>query len=566
MAEARSRQSKTEPGPKRGELAQRPALLLAVLTVLVLAPFLGKPFNVDDPLFIWIARHIQSHPANPYGFSLNWYGYDSPVWTITKNPPLACYYISLVAGLFGWSELALHGAFLVPAVAVILGTHRLAGRLCNRPVHAALLTLFTPVFLVSATTVMCDVSMLAFWVWSLVFWIEGAELKNPWRVAVAAILITLASLTKYFGVCLIPLVVAWSIARKQPLKQWIGWLIVPVIALVAYHVATTALYGHGLLADAAKYPGAVQQSSIVSTAGSLVTGLAFTGGCLATAAFFAPILWRRRELLVGTVVSIALGGALCLVARNSFSTALNALQVAQVLFWTVAGVSVLSLAVADVYQRRNADSVLLVCWVAGTFVFATFLNWVINGRSILPMAIPAAILVMRRLEQRAKDPVKLSQSAFVVPTIAGAVLAIWVAVGDYFFALAPQTAAQTVCGAYLNDGHRLWFQGHWGFQYYMEKGGATALDLQRLNRDAGDLKTGDYIAMPSHNSNVYPLKEPVVQKETISVQIPGGITTMNPESGSGFYASSWGPLPFAIGSGTAQTVDVFVYDPSLKGN
>jgi hypothetical protein len=100
----------------------------------------------------------------------------------------------------------------------------------------------------------------------------------------------------------------------------------------------------------------------------------------------------------------------------------------------------------------------------------------------------------------------------------------------------------------------------------MEKGGATALDLQRLNRKTGDLKAGDYIAMPSHNSNVYPLKEPVVQKETISVQIPGGITTMNPESGSGFYASRWGPLPFAISSGAAQTVDVFVYDPSLKGN
>lgn len=562
IAEGRSRPA--EPGPKKGEFSRRPALLLAVLTVLALAPFLTKPFNIDDPLFIWIARHIQSHPGNPFGFNLNWYGFDAPVWEITKNPPLACYYISLVAGLFGWSELALHAAFLLPAVATILGTHRLAGRLCNRPVHAAILTLFTPVFLVSATTVMCDVPMLALWVWSLVFWIEGAEQKNAWRVAVAAVLIALASLTKYFGVCLIPLVVAWSIARKQPLKEWIGWLIIPVIVLVAYQIATVALYGHGLLAEAAKYPGAVQQSSAASMAGSLVTGLAFTGGCLATAAFFSPILWRRRDLLAGTVVTVALGGVLCLVARNSFPTALNALQVAQILFWTAAGITVLSLAVADVYQRRNADSVLLACWVAGTFLFATFFNWVINGRSILPMAIPVAILVIRRLEQRAVDRASLSQRAFLVPTIAGAVLTIWVAGADYFFALAPQSAAQTVCGAYQNNGRRLWFQGHWGFQYYMEKDGATPLDLQLLKRNASDLKPGDYIAMPSHNSNVYPLKQHVALQETILVPIPGGMTTMT--AGSGFYASLWGPLPFALGPGTALTVEVYLYDPSLKGN
>jgi hypothetical protein len=36
--------------------------------VVLLAPFLAKPFNMDDPLFIWAARQIQAHPLNPYGF------------------------------------------------------------------------------------------------------------------------------------------------------------------------------------------------------------------------------------------------------------------------------------------------------------------------------------------------------------------------------------------------------------------------------------------------------------------------------------------------------------------
>ena len=43
-------------------LAKRPPWLLALIVLVALAPFLTKPFNIDDPLFIWVVKHIQSHP------------------------------------------------------------------------------------------------------------------------------------------------------------------------------------------------------------------------------------------------------------------------------------------------------------------------------------------------------------------------------------------------------------------------------------------------------------------------------------------------------------------------
>lgn len=546
--------------------AQHPSCLLAIVVVITLSPFIAKPFNIDDPLFIWIARHIQGYPADPYGFSVNWYGYDWHVWEITKNPPLACYYLSLVGGLFGWNEVVLHGAFLLPAIAVIVGTHRLARRFCNRPIHAAILTLFSPVFLVSATTLMCDVLMLAFWVWAMAFWVEGSGQKSRRKLAVAAGLMALASLTKYFGICLLPLTAVWSLLGKRPLKEWLGWLSVPVLVLVSYQAWTRALYGRGLLADAAKYAGAIHESSIISNARSTVSGLAFAGGCLAPAAFFTPLLWRLRELAIGSALCVALVGALCFIARNSFPTALNTLEVVQIVFWAIAGTSLLASAARDFLEKRDADSAMLACWLLGTFVFAAFCNWVINGRSILPMSIPAGIVVMRRLQQRAAHAAVFSRAGLSIPTIAGGLLAVWVAVGDYFFALASQTAARTVAADYNDKGHSLWFQGHWGFQYYMEQEGAIAFDFQQLNHRTAPLKAGDYIAMPSHNTNVNPLKEPVVEQETIAVPILGGITTMDKPSGSGFYASIIGPLPFAIGRGPVQTVAVFKYEPTAKGN
>lgn len=541
--------------------SQRPSWFLAALVILALLPFITKPFSIDDPLSIWIARHIQSHPLDPYGFNANWYGSEAPMYRIEQNPPLVCYYLALVGAVLGWSEWALHAAFLVPAIAAISGTYRLARRFCCRPGWAAVLTLFAPVFLISSTTIMCDVSMLALWVWSLIFWFDGVEKRSNRLLALAALLIALASLTKYFGMCLIPLVAAWSIARERPIKDWLAWLLVPLVTLLIYQFASSAIYGRGFLTGAVKVAVFGRESTLGADVCSVTAGLAFTGGCLATAVFFAPLLWGRRALLIGTGVSLFALGALCYIARNSFPVHLSSLESAQLVFWAAGGVSVLALAVTDVYLKKNADSLLLACWLVGTFFFAAFCNWAVNGRSILPMAVPTGILVMRRLQQREKEGVVLSWKNLLVPTMAGAGIAIWVSAADYIFAQASKTAAQEVCASYKNDAHKLWFQGHWGFQYYMEQQGAAA-----LNEDHIDINPGDYIAVPSHNSNVDPIDGSLFVRDTISLPVLGPMTTMNMRHGSGFYASVLGPLPFAVGSNWIETVKILVYEPGGKKN
>src|ERR1051325_891527 len=80
-----------------------PTLLwLLLLTCVCLLPFLGKPFHVDDTLFLRIAAHIQKHPVDFFGFKMNWYGNVRPMVENFDNPPLTCYYIALVTGVLGW--------------------------------------------------------------------------------------------------------------------------------------------------------------------------------------------------------------------------------------------------------------------------------------------------------------------------------------------------------------------------------------------------------------------------------------------------------------------------------
>ena len=122
----------------------RPAgayFLLAALTVLCLLPFSGRAFHTDDTLFIWAAQNITKHPFNPYGFQLNWEFTQVRMSEVTQNPPLASYYMALAGSVVGWSERALHLAFLLSTLALVLGTYRLAQKFTRSPLLAAFATL-----------------------------------------------------------------------------------------------------------------------------------------------------------------------------------------------------------------------------------------------------------------------------------------------------------------------------------------------------------------------------------------------------------------------------------------
>src|SRR5947207_13437633 len=206
----------------------RDAFLAIAAAVAALAPFLHRSFHIDDPLFLWTAQQISQHPADAYGFSVNWYVTAKPMFSIMQNPPLNAYYMALAAKFLGWTELAMHGAFLVPAVAAVLGTFFLAQRLSGSPLLGALLMLLTPVFLVSATTVMCDVWLLALWVWSVNYWLRGLELTNSWLLLLASLLVAAAALTKYFGASLVPLLAVYTLVQGRRLTSRLLFLLIPV--------------------------------------------------------------------------------------------------------------------------------------------------------------------------------------------------------------------------------------------------------------------------------------------------------------------------------------------------
>jgi 4-amino-4-deoxy-L-arabinose transferase-like glycosyltransferase len=541
----------------RAWCAVHPFWTLTLLTLAALAPFLAKPFNIDDPLFVWAAQQVWGHPLTPYGLEVNWFGFSQPMWAVMANPPLMAYYLAGAAAIFGWNELGLHVACLLPAVAVVLGTYRLAQHFCRWPFFAGVVTLFAPGFLVSATTVMCDVLMLAFWIWAAIFWVEGLKQNAPRKLLLAGAFTALAVLTKYNGVCLIPLLAAYAWLEKRRVGQWGLFLLIPLAVLGIEEYLTYKFYGHPHFLTSNQY---AQDHQVFHGLGKLIevfTALTFTGGCFAVALFCGPFLWRKNVQLwfiAGSVLAVALAAKGGMMANYSWLKGGSGLSIElQLTLWSAGGLCVLALGLADVRGQRDAGSWLLTLWVLGTFIFAAFIYWMVNGRVILPMAPAVAILVARKLEQN-RQALPLRINASIAACVA---LSLAAAQADFQTAVKARESAEQVCVKYATSSGRVWFEGHWGFQYYMQAHGAWPLDINRR-----ELQSGDILIIPFRNSNSsVPEDKKATQLEVFTVADFPWIATMCPQVCAGFYSQFFGPLPFAFGPVPPQVVVSY----SLKG-
>jgi hypothetical protein len=545
-----ARLSTPEGAPSRSWIAY---VTLSAATLLCLVPFSGRAFFTDDPLFIWTAQHIVSHPLDPYGFRVNWNKSEAQMSEVTQNPPLASYYMAVAAKVLGWSERGLHLGFLLPTIALVLGVYRLAKRFTGSAGVAAVATLAAPAFLVSACSVMCDPMMLALWLWGAIFWIEGLNSEKPIYLAISVLLIAASALTKYFGVALLPLLFAYTLARLRRLGSWVLVLLLPVAVLIGYEFVSLKIYGHGLMATAAQFSRNHRLWTHASKGARTLITLSYMGGSVLPALVLSPIIWSRKQIAVvifassvaGIVVmrglvrlGLTAGSSQAFAARNEHWLIVSV----QLMLFIAGGISTLSLAIADYRRERDADSLFLLLWVFGTFWFTAYLNWTVNARSILPMVPAIGILLARRVEKHSENPIRQLNLLLAAGLLASGVVSLWLARADTETANSARTAASLVYQKTAGSDN-VWFLGHSGFQYYMQSIGARPYDWSHPQT-----KPGDFLAIPY--SKVWP--EDVTSqfrgsRENIELPLHSYASTTSSEIGAGFYHSYWSIFPYAFG-------------------
>jgi len=390
-----------------------------------------KPVHLDDPGFLRLAEGAARDPWRPHDVEINWLGTTQRAFDVLANPPGLGYWLAPVRHAPEW---ALH-LWMLPWLALALyGTAR-AAQAFGVPAARAILVLGTsPVFVLSAQSLMPDLPLLACALAGLAGFLTSERRAGAWALLAGA-----SALFKYSGLCLVPLLLLAG-AQRGRLRESLWVVTAP--ALLFLH----DLHAYGQV-HALTMTG-FQASTLAADRmfEKLVAALAsFGGACL------LPVLpWRRAALPFA-----AAGGLLGLAA--GWQTGESVPQLAATAVAAAAGGLALG-----VFALRSAQDRFLAVWFALGAAFLLALLFVAT-RYWLPF-VPAAVLAALR-----GGP---SRARVVAAVAVAAALSFALARDDERLARGYRDAAREVSGRFPPGV----FAGHWGWQYYLERAGWRPLE------------------------------------------------------------------------------------------
>ncbi|MDP7640411.1 MAG: hypothetical protein QGG73_11965, partial [Candidatus Hydrogenedentes bacterium] len=138
----------------------------------------------------------------------------------------------------------------------------------------------------------------------------------------------------------------------------------------------------------------------------------------------------------------------------------------------------------------------------------------------------------------------------IVALVCSFVLSFWVAIADYQLAASAKAAAQEFAKQRDTMPEKVYFLGHWGYQYYMQEAGAIPFEDKLTEHNEAlyaPLERGDMLVLPSISYAWAPDPRQNPLKRQIVISMDAHMSTMNHRAGAGFYSHVWGRLPFVIG-------------------
>jgi 4-amino-4-deoxy-L-arabinose transferase-like glycosyltransferase len=529
-------------------------LVLACIAAFVCAEIAFAPaaFRIDEPNIVAIARQAAAHPGDPYGFTINWLGTRDPAFKILANPPLVPYWLSVWGRLFGWGEIPLHLSILPFSVVALLAMASLA-RSFNTNVPLAVACLIcSPAFFVGAQTVMPDVAMLSMLMLTVAAALRYAENGGRGLLIVAAVAAAVTPLLKYNGVIVIGLLGYLAVIHRHRRAGLVAVACAPIASLLAWAVISRAIYGQSHFGASAS----LQQIA----SGDMMTGALAAIGIgvipLALAVTTRPALLGAaadRVVWVGVGLMSLAAGLFLLNYPISSALAFGISCAVAVRFLITTLVDGLS-----VWPEKAWGRGLLVLWVAGTIALQFHLIFT-SVRYVLPL-LPTAILLLLPRSPLTTRP-RLASAVLVL----NFALAISIGAGDALIANVPRHfVREVVVPLRARERGALFFAGHWGFQWYMQAAGGTAVEGGIPPRLApGDVLVVAHTPFPQ-------LDLPPTQKNLEVMHYPYGVVfpihTVDCWANANFYGNGIGScrrpasvtyLPWAFSTSPVEQFDVY---------
>ncbi len=525
-----------------------------------------KPAVIDDLGYIWYARQIVQTPAKPFGpppdgFYLIWYSHGQPAFTLL-TPMVVPYWLAVGLALFG-ENLFILKLWLFPFcllfTASLYALLKRFGPGMERPLLA--LTIFSPTYLPSLN-VMVDVPAIALNLTAIAVFCRALDGPKPrWRLVIlAGIVAGLAAQTKYTGMTGVAVILLYGVIRRQKLAA-IAAVAIAVALFTGWEAYLTHVYGrsHFLLqleyrrtkspvdesANALERFGNEIAATIEKKAGMTSPLFGYLGGLGMPLIPLFLLAWRFRIRIVRWLTAFLLLAfvAMALIPerwatfyrdehnpRIIYSVGTVLMGTAGVWFATLLAGSTATLGFRWPFRfRRSGASWFLIGWLlielAGFYLLTPFgavrrvmgiivVVTLILGRLLAANRAPSLRVGLGLVSNC--DPSSERQRWIMRYTALGILIGLIYAWTDYRDAVAERDAL--FAGVKLvreqsGDEPRIWFAGHWGFQYYGETAG-----LQTLYPRESIVEAGDWLIVPEgprpHSQSVQ-LAWPFVEKRGV---------------------------------------------------
>lgn len=500
---------------------------------MVMAPFYGKAYHIDEPFFLSLARQILQGPwgSVPMGRAEEISAVPWP--QINNNPPLLLYALAAAWKLTGGSETLMRLAFLPVDLLAACSLYLLAGRFLAAPLLPTLIIIASPAYLINMNHLMTEKLALALALACLYALVRGVEERRPFWYWSSAFLLAAAVLSKYIAVFLFPAAVWYGLSRGMPWKRTLLYVWAASLGLAGY-LAFDYLRGGVVLRGVWAVASGAAEGPWTQWSHRGRSFLAFAGGCgLCASAWALPLVSRR-------VLAVAVGAAL-IIFLPVFDIA--AVRLSDRLMGVALAAGALSAFAFILDPRRVRGWNLWAPWLAAAGFLAAF-YWSVMARTIL-FLVPPLILASAAVLEARLSAARLRR-VLAASLAAGLALSLSLAWVDFRYTASQKEMAAFVRQEYIAKGRRVWCGAHLGLHHYLREAGA--LELERASGGWESVKPGDVVVVSKVNSNVLQPLRPVkadLHKIRVDSRIPLRLISGWGGEG-GFYSNISGFLPFSF--------------------
>ncbi len=521
-------------------LLSRPILVVVLLWLISTPLTLTKPITMDDTAYLDVAKVIIQHPASIMQSKIFLAGLWQNV-AFVNQPHGFMWLLALVVSLGGQSTVALHVITALFHLAAVLASVEFARRsIPGMMIPIGLMTIFGPAFY-PGINLMTDIPLLALSLWSVLL-LAPSRGQRSWRhVVLAGILASGALLMKYTALILIP-VFCWELIRTKDRKIWVGIAIAGTV-LLAWSVWTYSQYGHVHWLDRP-----ADRRTLWLMILRLDDWMTALGASVPFVWWWRPSFLtsgqRHNSLLGAIVTGIFISGLHAMVIDT---TLMNV--VLRAIFFSTGTLAI----VFAVRSWRHQDSHSRVAlyplglWSVGVAVFTIALSPFMAVRHVM-LSVPFITLLFFLTT-------RISRRGLITATGLTVLLGSWLALSDWVWAKSFQTTAQQISKDY--PATKVWYLGHWGWQWYAEGEGFHPLEITMTGAHIGEP-----IAIPEISLGItWNALGKMGFEEQKRYSPPGSAVTflraMQPSPKNGYYGNSWRGLPWTLTTDPLVTIFIF---------